>query len=85
MTNEFTLTLISKQLFDLSDLCYDLAEGVAEDDSERAMFGDAPCGAVDRRRNYLRLCDDSNFLYDVYFPRPAGEPIPTFNEDEIPF
>jgi hypothetical protein len=85
MTNEFTLTLISKQLFDLSELCYDLSVGVAEDDSERVMFGDASCGADDRRRAYLGVCKESDFLNEVYFPRPAGEPIPSFEGEEAPF
>jgi hypothetical protein len=85
MTNEFTLALISKQLFDLWELCNDIAGGVAEDDSERAMFGDAPCGAVDRRRSYAQVCADSDFLNEVYFPRPAGEPIPSFEGEEAPF
>jgi hypothetical protein len=62
-----------------------MADGVAEDESERAHYGDGPCGSMDRLNAYRKV---NNQLDEVRKEWYVRYPLPVYPEtpaDEIPF
>ena len=64
-----------------------MAEMVAEDSSEAAMFGDGPVGSMSRRHKLWEIETTGEALRAEWARRrPAPEPAPViFDENEIPF
>lgn len=62
-----------------------MADGVAEDASERARYGDGPCGSMDRLHAYNKVnkqLDEVRKEWYRRFPLKVQQITP---DDEIPF
>lgn len=61
------------------------AEAVAEDESERALYGDGPCGSMARRRAYQKVNKQLDEVREEWYRRYPLPVQPETPEDEIPF
>ena len=65
--------------------CDCLSDAVAEDEGERARFGDGPCGSMDRRFALSRVNKDLDECRKEWYRR-YPQPVPPVTPDnEIPF
>lgn len=67
-----------------SDLDW-MSDGIAQDESERALYGDGPCGSMDRRHEYDRINRDLNEVAKEWYKRHPLPVQPQTPDDEIPF
>jgi len=65
--------------------CECLSEAVAEDENERAMYGDGPCGSMGRRHELSRINKELEECRKEWYRRYPQPVIPETPQDEIPF
>ena len=62
-----------------------MADGVAEDEFERAHYGDGPCGSMDRLNAYRKVNNQLDEIRKEWYRRHPLPVQPITPDDEIPF
>lgn len=62
-----------------------MADGVAEDEFERAAYGDGPCGSMDRLNAYRKVNNHLDEIRKEWYRRYPMKVEPTTPNEEIPF
>lgn len=91
ISNLFLLDLLGAAWNETSMIADCMSDGIAEDRSEAAAYGDGPCGSLLRLTNYHDVLDTltlwTNWHNELAAPSPKNKPEldPGLSLEEVPF